>query len=1825
MTVHASWTLNTWVKSGGGTIIVRGGTPQTSANGSVFKTYTTSQSFAVTVNPTTGYTINQVNYNNVVTNSPSQTSYTVHGLSSQNVFATFAPQPITVKASVSVGSIGGSVTPTSLSGIYYGTKLTSAKTFTFRPSPSTSNVSSISGVPAGASVTSSLPAAANTPVTVTLPIGFTFTSNIDLVGSFSGPPVAKVGPPQTVMPGTPTTLDGSSSTGLPTSYSWTQTSGPGYPATKVITDNTSGALVTFTPSVIGTYTFTLTVTGGSTAITTVTVTNELAGVVRTQCINCHTANGIGVARNVFGNWSASLHKTNGVICSQCHIGTNTGGHPGQLTSGSVRDSTFNYNAGYGSGNFCVTCHKPAIITEFAASPHFVRAGTASCSFCHVQGVHNPNAKCVDCHNASNSLGLSWPPAGWDFHNDYTGTILCLNCHNLHNPSVVTGMSGAAHYNNITSAGYPASYVTSKAVCENCHTGNTTTNATVRHQWAKSRHAAFTDPAWTIDDFKTKSGCVQCHTTTGFIAYSTGKVTAAWGVASDKTKELITCVACHKDVAGGIVRTVTPVKPFAADNYVNRNVGISNICMDCHSGRNNGLSITSADFTNQAFIAPHYLAAGGILHGKGGYNSFPGQTYAFYSSNSHRAIGMGNTNNTGTDGPCIACHMSAPQKHRFNAVSSTTSGIISQITTTTCSNCHASYLGATEITSKKNDYSNALDVLKAMLAAKGFVYSPSYPYFANKNWGSGQVGADTMGAAFNYLLLLKEPGAYAHNSAYAKQLIFDSIDYLHNGMITNSIDSALTYLVNQQWIIAGQASSLTTYKNSGSCNSCHGYPPAIIKHNGAAHPNNTNCSTCHNTDPSVHINGIVDVSTNCNACHGNPPDYANGTPKANSHGSPSHKVACNICHAGTTTTGTTISNTTLHMNGTYDLLAGSGVSFTYVYGANGGTCSNISCHGNTAATWGSAAACNVCHGNPPPNMAGNYTGVDEATSPHMKHAGSGSNYSFACSECHKGNSHATGTFQDVFIDKNGILAGTNATYNNATRTCSAFYCHSDGTSVVTGLSENPSVGWGANKLSCSGCHGYPPNYASTPQKTNSHSKHNFNCGICHTGTTVDGLTIANKSLHVNKAYDVSPGQGFSFTYLGGGNCNNISCHANNSATWGGPTVGGCSTCHGYPPPNTAVGYSAVTESTSPHMKHAGNGSNYNFSCSECHKGNTHGNGTFQDVFKNTSGVIAGSAAKYTASSKTCSALFCHSDGTSLSNEQPITAGVVWGSNKLACDGCHGFPPNYEGGTVKANNHGNHSDYGCSTCHAGTTLDDSTINNKALHANGAYNLTPGNEEIFNYTYAKDGGTCTNISCHQGANATWGRNINHTITTDPEIRIENSIILTDSAASDHSDNVWVSTNCELCHSSNIIAQHNNDCAVCHMRVTPTESHGQGLVDNWTNALDGWDGTCQACHVKKGHRPDHSSKIDISDCTQCHTGNTPDPNNANNCISCHDQGGALTVDRYKEIHPPKVYDDTSPFAVKGDLKLLVHMDESSWNNGTANQVKDSSGWNSNGTSYNATTVAGGISGRAGSFDASQVSTVTMKYPSDSPPADTFTLEAWVKPAGTHAIDIESDSGNGASYNFLKFPFYPDYGYVNDVGAGVSVGTNGISVYEHGNIHFSALAVYQGTISSSEWTHIAIVYNNKRPSIYVNGVLVRTGMQSSANHVYAPHIFGGSGEVWGFYTGLLDEVAVYDTALTGTEILQRSRQNQCTTVSNSTITIRWTTASASTSYVDYGLTSDYGTTTGDGLLYNSHAVGLSGLTDNSTYHYRVRSTNFNGEEFVSEDYTFTTGSSCDP
>ncbi len=79
--------------------------------------------------------------------------------------------------------------------------------------------------------------------------------------------------------------------------------------------------------------------------------------------------------------------------------------------------------------------------------------------------------------------------------------------------------------------------------------------------------------------------------------------------------------------------------------------------------------------------------------------------------------------------------------------------------------------------------------------------------------------------------------------------------------------------------------------------------------------------------------------------------------------------------------------------------------------------------------------------------------------------------------------------------------------------------------------------------------------------------------------------------------------------------------------------------------------------------------------------------------------------------------------------------------------------------------------------------------------------------------------------------------------------------------------------------------------------------------------------------------------------------------------------------------------------------------------------------------------------------------------------------------------------------------------------------------------------------------------------------------------------------------------------------------IGTTSATVTWATDQPSSSQVDYGLTTAYGTsTTLDSTAVSSHSQVLSGLTANTTYHFRVDSANGIGAT-SSGDFTFTTSS----
>lgn len=622
---------------------------------------------------------------------------------------------------------------------------------------------------------------------------------------------------------------------------------------------------------------------------------------------------------------------------------------------------------------------------------------------------------------------------------------CISCHSTQSPAIVNAyLAGTLHTQSRDSA------------CVACHTQDTPHSAGINATTVDATvFAVKTDG--TAGLAKGASFCVKCHDAT---------IDAAFG-ASPHQAAALTCATCHTSGVHNVDFTTQPVRPFADESYLNRNLGRSNICMTCHSGALDGQSIQakvgSADFGKLPFIAPSLGTAGGTLHGTVGYH-FPGQTYAFYSSNSHRVAGMGNRVNTGTGGPCVACHMTSAAKHSYQAATADTGGNITAIVSGACANCHAASLGAAELNAGQADFQNALVVLKAMLADKGFVYTDSAPYFSNTNWGSGQTGANVMGAAYNYVLLFKEAGAYAHNGAYAKKLIFDSIDLLYNGSVTGSIDAAVGYLQGKGAISQDVATGITGYKTANSCSTCH-----------------TNNTGSH----SAHIAG---------------------------------GVGCADCHSQTAAgNATLIPGTQRHLNGVRDVNFATGGSYA------AGNCSSVYCHSNGAGsylnpTWGGGSAnCNFCHpiatlrGAHAAHLGSTVPSVYGDTANHSTAAG----YSFGCGNCHPTDlaSHLDRHIEVTLVptpdgslrsknDPSVVVSGIGNTgsgisgISGSSVVCSAAYCHSNGAAAGS-LSYVASPDWyNAAAYSgdrCAMCHGNAP-------ATGAHGKHAV--GI-HVGQVSDG--------------------------------------------------------------------------------------------------------------------------------------------------------------------------------------------------------------------------------------------------------------------------------------------------------------------------------------------------------------------------------------------------------------------------------------------------------------------------------------------------------------------------------------------------------------------------------------------------------------------------------------------------------------------------------------------------------------------------------------------------
>ncbi|MDF1578321.1 MAG: cytochrome c3 family protein [Desulfobulbales bacterium] len=552
-------------------------------------------------------------------------------------------------------------------------------------------------------------------------------------------------------------------------------------------------------------------------------------------------------------------------CAKCHsdegakLYKNVAGTPAELETNITTDLAS------ASPIQCRTCHEPHSLNLLLAAADGNSTEYNTCTNCHqtVDAYHGETGSVgldlarviYDTHfDDPTTLDIEGYNLGPDHDPDDLLTIVgsaservCRDCHDVHaaDTTINNQWANSGHGGHIAKVKKDAKEASGAVAALTAAVDSTTGDAWLHYDWK---------------DTSSRGRCQRCHTATGARNYLEAMADntpydpnnndfSYLGVSN--AKEMLYCWGCHANNSGDLRNPggVTLEYTVADSPVVLPNLGNSNVCVPCHAGRGNmdsyGLSgdplttmTTKPGFGpgTQNVTATHYLAASATIYQaltKVGYHYYPAVDYADKRWYGHKTVGLnGDSPETGS-GPCVACHMS-DKNHNLDVVAKDGSGVMTELKGTICVTCHdgehalfvaQSLVGTTQniwngttaiptmVTQKMADdsvaelkdegegFHEALEILEQQLQTKGLTFDPlKYPYFS----GAGWIDEGTFGAAHNLNYLHHEPGAYAHNRYYAKRLIFDSIDWLDNGVLDGTVNiDAVTYPDAAAWFKAAE--------------------------------------------------------------------------------------------------------------------------------------------------------------------------------------------------------------------------------------------------------------------------------------------------------------------------------------------------------------------------------------------------------------------------------------------------------------------------------------------------------------------------------------------------------------------------------------------------------------------------------------------------------------------------------------------------------------------------------------------------------------------------------------------------------------------------------------------------------------------------------------------------------------------------------------------------------------------------------------------------------------------------------------------------------------
>lgn len=339
------------------------------------------------------------------------------------------------------------------------------------------------------------------------------------------------------------------------------------------------------------------------------------------------------------------------------------------------------------------------------------------------------------------------------------------------------------------------------------------------------------------DHPGRASCQRCHTATGLVNFLDADINEEeydqnnndfshlimWNENDDgcgsPQNEVLYCWGCHTNAPDGELRNPGELTldfvyldedeaEGEPEFVVLPDKGNSNVCGACHSGRGNDTSIKQSiiEDDRSSRFAGHHAPTAGSLYAEVVHTGFEftGQDYTPVSYFSHDDIlTNGDSPETG-DGPCVGCHMDGTADHTFEAVEHDDEGNIESINNQAlCNTCHGTSMTPIVLADQKAQFEDTRDLFDAYILNDITNYLDTD---VKANYET--VPGNAYGANQNNIYMHEEPCIYVHNRFYGKRLIFDSIDWLDNGVLNGTITIPVEYPDARVWLNAN-ASGVAT--------------------------------------------------------------------------------------------------------------------------------------------------------------------------------------------------------------------------------------------------------------------------------------------------------------------------------------------------------------------------------------------------------------------------------------------------------------------------------------------------------------------------------------------------------------------------------------------------------------------------------------------------------------------------------------------------------------------------------------------------------------------------------------------------------------------------------------------------------------------------------------------------------------------------------------------------------------------------------------------------------------------------------------------------------